>query len=439
MTSRVLQGFVATAVCLALAAAATAQLPPPGQSSGAKTSAAPPAATNDQAPPPATTTKEVPPLPGPALEGPASTPPPANAAPSAPAIPGLGQFLGPDGIALPGGAGFIRPGSDQIGIDIMTPDGPLHFNVPRRRGRRAIPAEQPAPGSDTDAPAFGAAPTSPTTSPATPGDQSNTIPLRPVEPKPLESVGHEAPARSGPLAVRPNAAGAPTGAAARELSIGERVFRTRNYASVIRGLSRALDRAPGDRGLLQLRSLAFFAVGDYPAASRDAYVVLAENDVWDWVKLRSLYRSVDEYTAQFRALEQQAAANPNAAELRLLLGYHYMMMGHLDAARRQFEAVVTLDPANETARRLARPAGASGNEGPPLPALPADPNPAAAPRVIPGTPPTGPMITIPRRSAPTASSASPKASATPPATGPVAVDLGAPSASSSGAPKSEGK
>src|SRR5690348_11201628 len=38
-------------------------------------------------------------------------------------FPGLEQFLTPDGFALPGGAGFIHRGENEIGIQINTPDG----------------------------------------------------------------------------------------------------------------------------------------------------------------------------------------------------------------------------------------------------------------------------------------------------------------------------
>jgi tetratricopeptide (TPR) repeat protein len=118
-------------------------------------------------------------------------------------------------------------------------------------------------------------------------------------------------------------------------------------------LDRALLREPGDRDLLQLRSLTHLTLGDYKSAYADAIVVLAQDDVWDWSTLRSLYHSADEYTASYRALEDRVMANPNAIDLRVLLAYHNLMLGHRDAARRHFERVLALDPSNEIARRMA--------------------------------------------------------------------------------------
>ncbi len=242
---------------------------------------------------------------------------PSTSAPAAPqgrpaAIPGLKDFMQPDGsILLPGGVGTINPGSDHIGIQINTPQGPLEFDVPRR--------ERSRPGSDDAAGPEGESPLS--------------------------------KGRASRNATR----------ASREFSVASRVFATRNYAAVLRRVNRHLDRDPGDRDLLQLRSLTNFALADYPAAYRDALAATADGEVWDWPTLSSLYRSADEYTPQYRALAGNVSANPNSTQSTFLLAYHNLMLGHFEAARREFARVAALDPSNETARRLA------AGEGPPRP------------------------------------------------------------------------
>jgi tetratricopeptide (TPR) repeat protein len=178
-------------------------------------------------------------------------------------------------------------------------------------------------------------------------------------------------------------------------------------------LDRALIREPGDRDLLQLRSLTHLALGDYKSASADAIVVLAQDDVWDWSTLRSLYHSADEYTAVYRALEDRVTANPNAIDLRVLLAYHNLMLGHRDAARRHFERVLGLDPSNEVARRFVVA------EQPPLPrdSTQMSPSPrAAAPALTP----------IPARRRPPAGSAS--------GSGGPSIDLGQPAPAPAASP-----
>jgi hypothetical protein len=294
----------------------------PEKPSPAKTSTAPQATKVPQA-------TNVPPAAAPD-SGPQSVPPGP-----APAIPGLQGLMTPNGIALPGGVGFIRPGADTVGIQINTPDGPIEFTVPRRR-RGARNVQEPAtPQATTDAPIF--------------GQPGQPVPV----PGPQASVTRPPAESDQPLPADLNARGAGRPSrGSREFAHISRLFHARNYPLVLRRLERALVRDPDDRDLLQLRSLTQLALGDFKAAFVDAMTVLAQDDVWDWSTLRSLYHSADEYTALYRALEDRVIANPNAIDLRILLGYHNLMLGHREAARRHFERVLALDPSNEVARRI---------------------------------------------------------------------------------------
>jgi hypothetical protein len=245
-----------------------------------------------------------------------------NIPPAPPAAPsqleGLRQFMAPDGsFVLPGGVGAIKPGDDSIGIQINTPDGPLQFAVPRRH--------RAAQGTDDQNASDG-------------------------EPR----------------------AGAANRRASREFAITSRIFRAGNYPVALRRVTRYLERDPGDADLLQMRAMTNFALGDYAAAYRDAVTALADGDVWDWTTVRSLYRSADEYTTQYRALEDYVSANPNAARPAFLFAYHNLMLGNNEAARREFGHVAVIDPANEAARRL------STGERPLQPGHPAPATPPAA-------------------------------------------------------------
>jgi len=318
-----------------------------------------------------------------ASQAPESVPP----AP-APALPGLGRLMTPNGIAIPGGVGFIRPGADAVGVQINTPDGPIEFTVPRRRRGARNVQEPPTPEATTDAPLFGQP-----GKPAPSAGPQASVPGAPIE------NDRNLPAESNlPSAGRPNRG-------TREFAHASRLFHARNFPLVLRRLDRALIREPGDRDLLQLRSLTHLALGDYKSAYADAIVVLAQDDVWDWSTLRSLYHSADEYTASYRALEDRVMANPNAIDLRVLLANHNLMLGHRDAARRHFERVLALDPSNEVARRFVVA------EQPPLPrdSTQMSPSPRTA---VPALTP------IPARRRPSAGSAS--------GSGGPSIDLGQP-------------
>jgi hypothetical protein len=324
--------------------------------------------------------------PKPIPDQPAPGEPNPQAGPSIPAIPGLGNLMTPNGVALPGGVGFIRPGADSVGVQINTPGGPIDFTVPRRH-RKSRRDDPPTPEATTDAPLFG--------QPGTPAP----APQASVSGPSLEKDRRLPDESSAPDNGRPTRG-------SREFAHASRLFHARNYAAALRRLDRALVRDPGDRDLLQLRSLVQLVMGEFKAAYADAMVVLAQDDVWDWSTLRSLFHSADEYTTVYRRLEDRVVANPNAIESRILLGYHNLMLGHRDAASRHFERVLALDPSNEVARRMI------ASEQPPQPR----PDSVAVPS---RTPSPAALVPIPSRTRPSASPA-----ATP--GGPVSIDLGQP-------------
>jgi hypothetical protein len=65
---------------------------------------------------------------------------------------------------------------------------------------------------------------------------------------------------------------------------------------------------------------------------------------WNWSTLVGLYPDVEVYTNQLRALEAYAQSNPGSTSPQFLLGYHYLVEGHNDAAAAQFEKVTQLQP-----------------------------------------------------------------------------------------------
>src|SRR5262249_36565358 len=73
---------------------------------------------------------------------------------------------------------------------------------------------------------------------------------------------------------------------------------------------------------------------------------------WDWKTMSSLYPSHDVYKYQLLLLESAADKNPMAADLRFLLGYHYLTCCHLEDAAKMFRRVVELQPNDAVAAAL---------------------------------------------------------------------------------------
>ena len=103
---------------------------------------------------------------------------------------------------------------------------------------------------------------------------------------------------------------------------------------------------------LQLKSLILLHQQDYLASADAAYQALAIGRVWNWRTLSKLYRSTEKYEAQLRRLQRLSKSKPESKELRFVLGYHYIMLGHFDAARGELNAFARLVPEDRETQQM---------------------------------------------------------------------------------------
>lgn len=153
--------------------------------------------------------------------------------------------------------------------------------------------------------------------------------------------------------------------AMRDLADARRAFRHGDFAAALRRLDRAAKWMADDRDLLQLRSLALFAMKDYRHSADFARRALASKAFWSWDELKALYPERDLYAEQLRALEEMAKAKPGP-DHSLLLAYHYLMLHHLDAARGQLLELRRLMPKDPLAADLLERISSS-SDAPPAP------------------------------------------------------------------------
>jgi tetratricopeptide (TPR) repeat protein len=129
-------------------------------------------------------------------------------------------------------------------------------------------------------------------------------------------------------------------------------FLEGHYDKALELTDSAVTKMPRDAVLHEFRSLVLFALQRYPESAAAIHAVLDVGPGWDWKTLSSLYPTVDAYTAHLRALEDAKENNPKAADLRFLLGYHYLTCGHADAALGAFQRAAELKPADTVAAKL---------------------------------------------------------------------------------------
>jgi len=158
-------------------------------------------------------------------------------------------------------------------------------------------------------------------------------------------------------------------------------FYAGNYQEALREITQAIADMPASDDVHEFHGLVLFALGDYQKAAAVAHTTLDAGPGWNWSVVQTLYPSSDAYTQQLRNLEHYITEHPNQAASRFLLGYQYLMLGHLNAARRQFDRVVGLEPRDQLAKNivagLARAPGVT---------------PQGQPQTVPSTPsgPAGP-------------------------------------------------
>jgi tetratricopeptide (TPR) repeat protein len=110
------------------------------------------------------------------------------------------------------------------------------------------------------------------------------------------------------------------------------------YDDALKLTDAAVAQMPRDAVLHEFRSLVLFALQRYPESAAAIRPVLDVGPGWDWKTLSSLYPNADVYTNQLRALEAAYEKDRKAADVQFLLGYHYVTLGHLEAASRRLQA-----------------------------------------------------------------------------------------------------
>ena len=130
-------------------------------------------------------------------------------------------------------------------------------------------------------------------------------------------------------------------------------FLEGQYEAALKLTDAAVAQMPRDAVLHEFRSLVLFALKRYAEAAATIHSVLDVGPGWDWKTLSGLYPNVDIYTSQLRGLEAARDKSPKAADLRFLLGYHYLTCGYSDQALSEFRRTSELQPKDRVATSLA--------------------------------------------------------------------------------------
>jgi tetratricopeptide (TPR) repeat protein len=178
----------------------------------------------------------------------------------------------------------------------------------------------------------------------------NPFPAPPV----INSAGITIINYTAPITVA--AAGFPPGDEASETAAAEKAseameealttFRKGDFETALTAVDKAISAVPGDPAMHEFRALVFFSMGRFNDAAGVLNPILASGPGWDWTTMTGLFESQDDYVKLLRKLEEHQLANPDSAAANFLLGYHYLVLGHLEQALELFEKSAKLEPTD---------------------------------------------------------------------------------------------
>ena len=137
-----------------------------------------------------------------------------------------------------------------------------------------------------------------------------------------------------------------------EFDQARQAFFAGDYDAALKSTDAALKIMPNDAVIHEFRALIMFATGKYHDSAAILYAVLGVGPGWDWTTMIGLYEHSEDYTKQLRALEQARDNSPEDPALRFVLAYHYQTAGHKEAAAKQLEKLVSINPQDSLAVQL---------------------------------------------------------------------------------------
>jgi tetratricopeptide (TPR) repeat protein len=168
---------------------------------------------------------------------------------------------------------------------------------------------------------------------------------------------------------------------AEALEASRAAFKSGDYVTALSKADEAIGYVPGDVTMHEYRALCYFALGKFGEAAGVLNPVLASGPGWSWDTMIGFYDGSSAYNDQLKKLEDYAKSS-GKAHGHFLLGYHYMVCGHLEKSNEQFAKASEMEPGDSISRQLAALTKDSipGDEGDAEP--PARPAPVPADKLV---------------------------------------------------------
>jgi len=129
-------------------------------------------------------------------------------------------------------------------------------------------------------------------------------------------------------------------------------FQNEKYLEAVEATNKWVELAPKSTDALQLRSLSYFAMGEYKLAARDAYSAILNGPIWTRAALKDLYTDASGHSRDLSWLRAAAQEQTETLHVHFLLAYHNLVLGNLGAGAKSLETVLRIKPNEPVSSRL---------------------------------------------------------------------------------------
>lgn len=119
------------------------------------------------------------------------------------------------------------------------------------------------------------------------------------------------------------------------------------------------ERMAGEGLPAQVYALTLFQVGDFSSAAEWAHNGLRTSKPLNWETIQGFYGNPADYAGRYKELQQRSRREPDRIELRFLLAYHHLMLGHREYAESELQVVQQALGDDEVVQALSRMASPS--------------------------------------------------------------------------------
>ena len=139
----------------------------------------------------------------------------------------------------------------------------------------------------------------------------------------------------------------------QQLSYALMEFSKGEYQKAKSRLDAHDDEIANDGMVAQIYAMLLFQTGHFADSAKWAHRSLRVSKPFNWDTIQGFYSNPADYSIRYQQLQKRSDQEPERVELRFLLAYHHLMLGHNQHAARELKVVKKTLVDDATVQRLS--------------------------------------------------------------------------------------